>query len=81
MPAKLYRFHCADGRELVIDLQRRICQSAIHMRRHADRVALALMEGADYTVSARWQVDVYDPKGRRVLTRAFLEVDVDAQAA
>ncbi|AIQ91370.1 protein of unassigned function [Methylobacterium oryzae CBMB20] len=80
MPAKLYRFHCTDGRELVTDLQGRTCHSAVPVRRHADRVALALMEAADHTVWARWQVEVYDPKGKRVLIRPFLEVDVDAQA-
>lgn len=81
MSAKLYRFHCTDGHELVTDLKGRSCASAAHMRRHADRVALALMEAADPISWARWQVEVYDPKGWRVLTRAFLDVDVDVQAA
>jgi hypothetical protein len=81
MPAKLYRFHCTDGRELVTDLQGRTRQSAAQVRRHADRVALAQMEAANHVAWARWQVEVYDSKGRRVLIRPFLEVDVDAQAA
>lgn len=77
MPARRYRFHCTDGHELVTDLEGCICQSAMQVRRHADRVALALMEAVEWFDWARWQVEVYDPRGRRVWLRAFQDVDVD----
>ena len=56
MPARRYRFHCTNGHELVTDLEGRTCQSAMQVRRHADRVALALMESVEWSDWARWQV-------------------------
>ena len=43
MPTRLYRFHCTDGHELVIDLKGRRLPTAAQMRVHAERDALGLM--------------------------------------
>jgi hypothetical protein len=51
------------------------------MRVHAERVALGLMERVERFDWSGWQVEVYDAKGRRVWIRAFVDVNVDVQAA
>ncbi len=82
MPTRRYRFPCTDGRELVTDRVGKRLPTASQMRVHAERVALALMEQiTDCFDWSRWQLDVYDAKGRRVWMRAFLDVDVDRGAA
>jgi hypothetical protein len=77
MPARRYRFHCTTGHELVTHLEGRSRQSALQVRRQADRVALSLMETVEWFDWVRWQVEVYDPKGRPVWLRAFQDVDID----
>jgi len=72
--ARLYRFHCigADGAEL--DPYGCWMSSMAAVRAHADKVALMLMTSDDCSDWPTWIVDVRDPRGRRVLLRAFTEV-------
>ncbi|SDO68690.1 hypothetical protein SAMN05216360_1379 [Methylobacterium phyllostachyos] len=82
MPMRLYRFHCTDGHELVTDLGGCRLPNTAQMRIQAERVALALMERVVERFDwSRWQVEVYDARGRRIWIRAFPDVDVDARAA
>ena len=81
MPTRLYRFHCTDGYDLVVDLRGRRIPTLALVRLHAERVALDLMlHGARLDWSA-WQVEVYDATGRVVLTKAFTEVRYDHAVA
>lgn len=80
MPTRLYRFHCTDGQDLVADLRGRRIPTLALVRLHAERVALDLMaHGTRFDWSA-WHVEVYDNKGRAVLTKAFTDVRYDRQA-
>ncbi|MCJ2137540.1 hypothetical protein MKK69_26440 [Methylobacterium sp. J-026] len=82
MPMRLYRFHCTDGHALVTDLGGSRLPNAAQMRVQAERVALALMERVVERFDwSRWQVEVYDARGRRVWIKAFSDVNVDARAA
>lgn len=74
MPRRLYRFHCLGGEDVVFDLTGRWLSSARDVRRHADRVALGLMDGAGWQDWTAWSVDVRDAAGRTVLRRAFTDV-------
>lgn len=77
MPTRLYRFHCTDGHDLVADMRGRRIPTLALMRLHAEKVALDLMaRGARLDWSA-WYVEVYDAKGRSVLTKAFTDVRYD----
>lgn len=77
MPAKLYRFHCTDGHDLVADLRGRRLPTVALMRLHAERVALDLMTGGTRLDWSAWYVEVYDEKGRAVLAKAFTDVRDD----
>ncbi|MCJ2052818.1 DUF6894 family protein [Methylobacterium sp. J-070] len=82
MPMRLYRFHCTDGHALVTDLKGCRLPNAAQMRVHAERVALALMERVvDRFDWSGWQVEVYDARGRRIWSRAFVDVNADTRAA
>ncbi|SEI12369.1 hypothetical protein SAMN02799636_05744 [Methylobacterium sp. 275MFSha3.1] len=51
------------------------------MRLRAEQVALGVMERITERFDwSAWQVEVYDPKGRRVWIQAFTDVDADLQA-
>ena len=80
MPTRLYRFHCTDGYDLVVDRRGRRVPTVALMRLHAEQVALDLMaRGARLDWSA-WHVEVYDAKGRAVLAKAFIDVRSDRRA-
>ncbi|WP_244527095.1 hypothetical protein [Methylobacterium sp. 275MFSha3.1] len=56
-------------------------QSVGQMRLRAEQVALGVMERITERFDwSAWQVEVYDPKGRRVWIQAFTDVDADLQA-
>lgn len=77
MPARLYRFHCTDGHDLVADLRGRRLPTLALMRRHAEQVALDLMTQGTRLDWSAWYVEVYDATGRVVLAKAFTEVRDD----
>ena len=76
MPTRLYRFHCTDGH----DLRGRRMPTLALMRLHAERVALDLMAHGTRLDWSAWYVEVYDEKGRAVLTKAFTDVRYDHRA-
>ena len=81
MPTRLYRFHCTDGHDLVVDLRGRRVPTLALVHLHAERVALDLMlHGARLDWSA-WHVEVYDADGRSVMTKAFTDVRYDRRVA
>ncbi|KQP34314.1 hypothetical protein ASF27_01775 [Methylobacterium sp. Leaf102] len=77
MPTRLYRFHCTDGHDLVVDLRGRRIPTVALMRLHAEQVALDLMARGARLDWSEWYVEVYDAKGRVVLSKAFEEVRND----
>ena len=81
MPTRLYRFHCTDGHDLVADLRGRRMPTLALMRLHAERVALELMTQGTRLDWSAWYVEVYDEKGRAVLTKAFTDVRYNHRAA
>ena len=81
MPTRLYRFHCTDGHDLVVDLQGRRIPTLALVRFHAERVALDLMARGSRLDWSAWYVEVYDARGRAVLTKAFTDVRYDRWAA
>ena len=74
MPTRLYRFHCTDGRDLVVDLRGKRLPTLALMRLHAERVALDLMLHGDRLDWSRWTVEVYDVKGWLLMSKAFTDV-------
>lgn len=74
MPTRLYRFHCTNGYELVADLRGKRLPTMALMRLHAERVAFELMQGGEQLDWSAWQVDVYDAKGRPVMTKPFMDI-------
>lgn len=81
MPTRLYRFHCTDGHDLVVDLRGRRVPTLALVRLHAERVALELMtHGARLDWSA-WYVEVYDAEGRSVMAKAFSDVGYDRRVS
>lgn len=74
MPTRLYRFHCTDGYDLVVDLRGRRVPTLALVRLQAERVALDLMTHGTRLDWLAWHVEVYDARGRVVLTKAFTDV-------
>ncbi|WP_373322616.1 DUF6894 family protein [Methylobacterium cerastii] len=74
MPTPLYRFHCTDGHDLVVDRIRKRLPTWALMRAHAERVALALMLGSARRDWSAWTVEVYDASGRHVVSKTFSKV-------
>ena len=74
MPTPLYRFHCTDGRDLIADLQGRRLPTLALVRRHAEQVALALMRSRAGPDWSAWAVEVYDEKGRALLSATFADL-------
>jgi len=77
MPTRLYRFHCTDGHDLVVDLRGRRIPTVALMRVHAEQVALNLMASGAGLDWSEWYVEVYDERGHAVLANAFAEVLYD----
>ena len=75
MTVQRYHFHCVSrGGDAVFDLTGRWVPRPGTLGQQADRTAQALMNatpGMDWT---DWLVDVHDARGRRVLVRAFVDV-------
>jgi hypothetical protein len=80
MPTRLYRFHCTDGHDLVVDLRGRRIPTVALMRLHAEQVALDLMSRAVGLDWVDWYVEVYDEKGRALLAKAFTDIQHDRRA-
>jgi hypothetical protein len=76
VPTRLYQFHCVGPDDAVFDLRGCRLPTLAQVRAQADRVALSLMERGDAVDWTRWFVDVHDGKGRRVMTRSFVDVRV-----
>ena len=74
MPTPLYRFHCTDGHELVVDLQGKRLPTWALMRLHAERVALDLMLASGRRDWSTWTVEIYEASGRHVLSKPFSDV-------
>jgi len=74
MPTRLYRFHCTDGYDLIVDRRGKRMPTPALVRRHAERVALDLMRLADRIDWSAWQVEVYDATGRSVWMRTFTDL-------
>lgn len=74
MPTRLYRFHCTDEYDLVVDRRGRRIPTVALMRLHAEQVALDLMARGAWLDWSAWHVEVYDAKGRAVLAKAFTDV-------
>lgn len=81
MPTELYRFHCTDGHDLVADMRGRRVPTLALVRLHAEDVALDLMARGSRLDWSAWYVEVYDAKGRAVLTKAFTDVRYDRRSA
>lgn len=81
MPTRLYRFHCTDGHDLVVDLRGRRVPTLALVRLHAERVALDLMTQGTRLDWSAWHVEVYDAKGRSVMALAFTDVRYDHRVA
>ncbi|GJE62058.1 hypothetical protein MPOCJGCO_4187 [Methylobacterium trifolii] len=74
MPTRLYRFHCTDGHDLVADMRGKRLPTLALMRLHAERVALDLMLHGDRLDWSAWTIEVYDAKGRLLMSKAFTAV-------
>lgn len=82
MPAVRYRFHCTDGREVIVDRRGRFLSNAELIWVHAERVAHELMTSGNGKLDwSNWIVDVHDQKGRHALTLAFADVRQFQEAA
>jgi hypothetical protein len=81
VPTRLYRFHCTDGYDLVVDLRGKRMPTLALVRLHAERIASGLMARGPQVDWSAWYVEVYDGHGRAVLTKAFMDVRYDQRAA
>lgn len=82
MPAVRYRFHCTDGREVIVDRRGRFLRNVELIWLHAERVAHEHMASGNGKLDwAGWIVDVHDQKGRHALTLAFADVRQFQEAA
>ncbi|WP_370875343.1 DUF6894 family protein [Methylobacterium amylolyticum] len=74
MPTRLYRFHCTDGVDLIVDDRGKRLPNPSLVRAHADRLARELMAvGGGRLDWSGWCVEVYDAVGRRFMSRAFAD--------
>lgn len=81
VPTRLYRFHCTDGYDLVVDLRGKRMPTLALVRLHAERIASGLMARGPQIDWSAWSVEVYDGHGRAVLTKAFMDVRYNQWAA
>ena len=67
MSSRLYRFHCTDGREVIVDRKGKRLPNRAQVWAYAEQVGRILAETnwrcCDWS---GWQVDAYNAKGRCV---------------
>ena len=73
---RLYRFHCTDGHDLVVDRWGKRLATEIGVRRHAERVAAGLMLRGRQIDCYALRIDIYDATGRIVMRQVFTDMRV-----
>ena len=69
----MYRFHCTNGLECVLDATGGDVRAPDRLDGRARRVAERVMRSLDGPTDwSQWHVSVHDLKGRRVLVRPFV---------